>query len=440
MRTGRLIVSTSFACLLVAAGCGGPAPGDTAAPNLTDDSTDDDLPIGERPEDDKADGEWGDALKCKDVPQLPALVDPRITISLSGLTLHVVDVATGYDKVFPIGAGQIEDDETQASYGESLSYYPIVATGQNDFSLSPRTVNPCRTWWTDPDTQEKSPVFAGMPFMPFYGPYAIHGPIDNYRAKNGGSLRRGYVSHGCIRMQSADVLELYGRIKTLERVPVRLQREPERLANGGRVDLASRWVGAECGADADCNYAGGICLKNPYGGRGFCSATCTRTCADRAGAPSTFCVADPSQPTRGICVNKVNAQNPDCRAYGQMAARTSTRFGQATVSAQVCMPASRGSIGDPCLAEGECRNGAICAGLGSVPVGTCSRTCVTACPDEPGFPMTACANQPVSGSTVARGCARSCTPQSNASECEGGESCVRRNASDPRDRRFICKR
>ena len=32
--------------------------------------------------------------------------------------------------------------------------------------------------------------FAGLPFLSFYGNYAIHGPIDNYRAPNGGNLRR----------------------------------------------------------------------------------------------------------------------------------------------------------------------------------------------------------------------------------------------------------
>lgn len=75
-------------------------------------------------------------------------------------------------------------------------------------------------------------MFAGLPFLSWSGNYAIHGPIDNFRAANGGTLRRGYVSHGCIRMPSADVLELYGRIKGVASVPVHVQRARDRKPNG----------------------------------------------------------------------------------------------------------------------------------------------------------------------------------------------------------------
>lgn len=59
-------------------------------------------------------------------------------------------------------------------------------------------------------------------------------PIDNYRAPSGGNLRRGYVSHGCIRMEAAGVLEVYARIRGVGSVPVHVQRAPER--EGERVD------------------------------------------------------------------------------------------------------------------------------------------------------------------------------------------------------------
>ena len=399
-----------------------------------------DLPLGDRSADDKADeGDWGDALNCKPIPDLPALVDPRITISLSGLTLHLFDRATGFDKVFPIGPGQIEEDENQPSFGESKSYYPVIATGGHDFALSPNTANPCRTWWTDPETGEESPVFAGLPFMPFYGPYAIHGPIDRFRAPNGGSLRRGYVSHGCVRLQAADILEIYGRTKTLASVPVHLQREPERLPNGARVDLAARWIGSECGGDADCNFEGGVCHPNAYGGRGFCTARCDRFCPDRADAPMTFCVADRGATNQGMCVSQVVAQNPDCRAFGQMIATFASRMGDPGVSAEVCLPGSRGSIGDPCLADGDCRSGASCARLTPRPYGYCSESCAGICPDEPGAAMTACAVSKASDPSSPMDCLRSCTPESNASECEGGTVCVLRDPTNPKDRRSVCR-
>ena len=80
------------------------------------------------------------------------------------------------------------------------------------------------------------------------GNYAIHGPIDNYRAANGGNLRRGYVSHGCVRMAAADVLEVYARIKGVASVPVHVQREPERTAVYPAMGLGGSnrtWIGLQ---------------------------------------------------------------------------------------------------------------------------------------------------------------------------------------------------
>jgi hypothetical protein len=205
-------------------------------------------------------------------------------------------------------------------------------------------------------------------------------------------------------MEAADVLEIYARIRSVSSTPVHLQRDAERLSDGTRVDLADKWVGAECDSDGDCNFSGGYCHANPFG-RGFCSLRCTSTCPDRAGAPPTFCVADPDDATQGTCVPKMIAQDQDCRPYGQMAASSQTRFHQ-TVRATVCLPGSRGWIGDPCLADGDCKNGTSCSG------GVCTESCTRACPDEPGHPTTFCAK---SGS-----CQRACTPASNASECGGG--------------------
>jgi hypothetical protein len=415
-------------CLLVAA-C---SPG-TSSPADPQGSVD--LNLGDAPE--GADGDdWGSALTCKAIPDLPALVQPHITISLNGLTAHLVDEASGYDKVFPIGPGQIETDSSAAAYGESKSYEPVIATGSRDFALSPKTADPCRTWWTDPDTGDQSPVFAGLPFMPFYGAYAMHGPIDHYRDPDGGALRRGFVSHGCVRMEAADILEIYARTRTLDSVPVHLQREPERLTTGQAVDVPSRWIGAECQVDGDCNYPGGICRPSPFGGPGFCTQACNGLCPDRDGAPTTFCIADPSTADSGVCVSQVVDQNPDCRAFGQMGAATRARFGDPSTTAEVCIPASRGWIGDPCLDDTDCRDGSSCATAASGTPGLCTESCDTVCPDEPGFPTTACADDPVPGSSITRGCARRCTPASNASECEGRGECVLRGDQDDV---YVCK-
>src|SRR3954466_5382150 len=213
-----------------------------------------DLPLGEFTDEGKADGTWGSALTCKTVPLLPALKSPRIVVSLDGLTLHLVDAAGGYDKVFPVGPGAINHNQGETSFGDSLSLYPVLATGQHEFAITPSSIQPCKFWWTDPETGAKQPVFAGLPFLSWYGNYAIHGPIDNFRAPSGGNLRRGYVSHGCVRMEAADILEVYARIKGVAHVPVHVQREAERLSDRGEVDLSAKWIGSECTANADCNY------------------------------------------------------------------------------------------------------------------------------------------------------------------------------------------
>jgi len=400
---------------------------------------DEDMPLGDLGADDaKADGVWGAATTCKAIPDLPRLQSPRITISLDGLTLRLTDTISGYDKVFPIGPGAQDTKDTSITYGESLSYFPIIRYGKQDFEIRPATTTPCKIWYTDSATGQRLPVFAGLPFLSWSGNYAIHGPVDNYRAANGGNLRRGYVSHGCIRMEAADVLELYARVRGVARVPVHVQREPERLADGTRVDVpaADRWFGSECDADADCGFVGGFCQPNPYGGRGYCTQTCTRTCPDKAGYPVSFCVADPQQPSRGICVLKEQPYNLGCRTSDHMTPRTATRFSQAGVSARVCLPGTHGWIGDRCQADAECTLGTTCNGEEPGQPGICTQACQRYCPDLPGYAWTFCADEPALGGGT---CLRQCTPGANAAECPADHDCVARaRLGQPGTVRNVC--
>ncbi len=389
-----------------------------------------DLGLGDMSEaDSKADGDWGAALLCKPLPALPPLVAPTITLSIDGLTLHLTDAATGFDKVYPVGPGVIESNPMKPEYGESLSYFPILATQRQDFQITPSTIQPCKTWWTDAATGEKKPVFAGLPFLSFYGNYGIHGPIDNFRAPNGGSLRRGYVSHGCFRMEAADILEVYARIKGVAKVPVRLQREPERLPDRTKVDVASKWIGAECTADAECGATNGFCAKNPLTEKGFCSARCTTTCADRPGSPTTFCTADPNAPGKGMCVARAKQENFECRPYDhQRVATQVARFNNIAIKADVCQPASRGWVGDHCLTDTDCGTGTSCKGQrpradGSTAPGVCTVGCDRFCADMPGTADTFCAKSTLTPNS-AGSCLRQCTPNSNASECPTDMACL----------------
>jgi len=308
----------------------------------------DDLPLGDvAMSDSKADGpdpQWGWALTCKQAPLLTPLAQPRIIVSINGLSLHLIDDATGTSRVYPIGVGILDWDTSSNTYGESLTWGAVVEAGTQDFTLLPDYVDPCKTWWTDKATGEKSPVFAGLPFLNWYGNYGFHGPVDNFTAENGGDLRRGFVSHGCVRMQAADVLELYALTRGVQ-VPVHVQREPERDAAGVRIDVPDRWIGSECQADADCNFPGGFCHPSQCSERGFCSARCTGGCADKDGYPMTFCTVDPDSTHEGMCVPRQTAENGDCRPYDHMRAERAARFGQSGYVVNACMPETPGWLG-----------------------------------------------------------------------------------------------
>lgn len=288
--------------------------------------------------------------------------------------------------------------------------YPVLAGATGDFELRPSTEIACKIWWTDPANGEKLPVFAGLPFLSWSGSYGIHGPVDNYRAADGGTLRRGFVSHGCIRMRGADVLEVYARIKGIAKVPVHVQREPERKADGRRIDVPDIWLGAECVADTDCSFtAGGFCKMNPYSERGYCSSRCTAYCPDKTGEPTSFCVKDPDEPTKGMCVLKEVAQNTGCRNLDHLVPATATRFGQ-TATATVCLPGSRGWVGDHCFADADCKNGTVCKDATTTTPGLCTMTCTTGCADQAGWPTTFCTTEAqsiaASSCVPASGCVR----------------------------------
>lgn len=405
--------------LLLLAACSetAPEPSEPPAP-VADDA--DDLPLGDLSDTDgKADGHWGHATECKPVPDLPPLEQPEIHLSIDGLTLRLYDPVTGFEKVYPVGAGAIDHDESSPTYGESYSAWPLWRTGGNRFRITPRTIQPCKIW----HTPSGLPVFAGLPFLSFHGNYGIHGPIDDYRSPDGGDLRRGYVSHGCFRMESEDIREVYARIKGVPEVPVYLHREPERTADGRRVDVDEAWIGSECADDADCNFEGGFCKRNPYSGRGWCTTACDRFCPDRKGYPGTLCITDPDDDEQGICVNRLQSENAGCRPYDHFVPATRARFGQPGYRTDVCVPGTPGFIGDGCLTDADCLGGLTCAPI-DADRGQCVQPCDRFCPDLPGYPTTFCiADPPLDDSGR---CVRTCDPTRNAPECAAGLHCVER--------------
>lgn len=151
---------------------------------------------------------------------LPTLVAPEIIVSLDGLTVHLFDRVVGFSAVYPAGVG-LKD-----SRGVS-----ITPTGH--FKTGPETSD---GWWyaarrTVPE------YYGGFPFLRItarnsagHATYGLHGPITD-------ELIRGYVSQGCVRMASDDIIRLFWMVRDFPNTPVTIQREVELDANGRRVDV-----------------------------------------------------------------------------------------------------------------------------------------------------------------------------------------------------------
>ncbi len=422
---------------LGAAGCG------DEVPVVSTLNVGEDLPIGDL-EGDKADGVWGHAVECKPIPNLPALADPEIVVSLDGLTLHLRDRAGTYDRVFPIGPGAFEKGRSLTPTSEKAAggvFYaradlPAVSDGPTPAQARWGWNQVCRMWWKN-EAGRMTPVFAGLPFIRLDGhtsaAYAIHGPVDNYTLPSGGNLRRGYVSHGCIRMDAADVVEVYARILG-HKTPVRIQKAVERVEGGLAVDLKARWIGAECAADSDCGYSGGWCRTNPYSGRGVCTMACDLSCPDRAGYPTTFCVDEPES-AAGMCVLKASAHNAQCAPYDHHVRRGGVpRHSQPSKKADVCVPGTPGWMGDRCVVDAECTGG-ICQPLADAGAGICTQACQKYCPDLAGHASTFCvAGAPESGLTGQ--CAAVCASND---ECALGTTCEEEpRVGQPSVTRSVC--
>jgi hypothetical protein len=344
---------------------------------------------------------WGAATTCKTLPSpIANLKDPVVVVSLDGLTLHLWDRQGTFDKVYPVGPGALNGDLSETPVGHFTSG-PADSVGQSDngkvVGSSPWAWwYRCKIWWTDPGTKGVTPVYAGLPLIRLSGPptlaYAIHGPIDGYSNSEGGALRRGYVSHGCIRMQAHDILEVFVLLRGHSKVPITVQRQIERDANQKPVDLAQKWVGSECTQSSDCNFAGGLCHANDYG-PSFCTQACTGSCPDRAGELPTACVADGAG--KGMCVKQESTLNNNCRPYeGFKPAPGTARFGN-TKPVDACVPGSIGFVGDSCLSNTDCSDGRTCERSPKSGPGFCTQACsaAAACPTDFGIPTACVANR-----------------------------------------------
>jgi len=389
-----------------------------------------DLPVGSVL-DPPADGNWGAATTCKPIPEVEPLIDPVIVVSLDGLTLHLTDRAGTYDRVFPIGVGAMEKGKSLTPVSTQFSagkYY--TRTDERPVFDGPTPAEArwgwnqqCRMWWTS-DTGKKTPVFAGLPFIRLAGnpnssSYAFHGPVDDYTLSTGGNLRRGYVSHGCVRMSAEGIVEVFGRIQG-RRAEVLIQKPVEHLEDGTAVDI-DPWLLSQCTQDADCAFQGGICRQNEYTGSGFCTQACTKYCPDLRGHASSFCAPDPDG-NDGFCTLKSETvRNGNCSGIDGFIETPGVQRPDHSATATVCLPGSKGWIGDRCMNDEECDVGQ-CTPVEGGPGGICTDSCAKYCPDKENAAGTFCVDAPASVPLSGGICVAKCY---NDDHCAAGIKCER---------------
>lgn len=99
-----------------------------------------------------------------------------------------------------------------AFIGHLTFVYPIAATVKGPYDQPKEGVRNLMSygtidarWWSDKWNDE----FGGLPFILINSAgVAFHGPITNFAPLDVWYLRRGYVSHGCHRMDVSDIIEL----------------------------------------------------------------------------------------------------------------------------------------------------------------------------------------------------------------------------------------
>ncbi len=317
VRAGRFLVLLAGACAL-AVGCG--------------DVPDSTMPYVAPGPGGKAEGPY----TCKPPVEAEPMSSPEITISIADPPMvRLRDLDTGEVRHYRAGVGVLKN-------GVSRSWEPVIFAGTKRFTVKPQAPEAgCRTRvWADPHSDDTAAYYAGLPWMPFRGYYAIHGPIDRYWDANGGTLNPGYVSHGCIRMASFDIRELYAQIKHQTAVPLILTKDGFGPAAEQEAYYGG-WIMDTCSEDHDCRGlgAGHACRKSSAtAADGLCTKRCSRTCPDRIGRAMSFCIADLSDETSGYCVNR--AEKADQCAAGQAFEEDVSRFGDEDYEPQsVCKPA-----------------------------------------------------------------------------------------------------
>lgn len=369
---------------------------------------------------------------------LPPLEDPRIVVSLAGFSVELIDDATGFHKVYPTGVGAL--------------------------GSSGRSYTPVGEFTTHPDAEEnwfwyarryRPSYFDGLPFMRITArnsrgaqTYGFHGPIT-------GTLQRGYVSHGCMRMQPDDIVELFWLMRRYPGAKVSIQAEKRYTEEGELIDVTPAEL------DPVAAWRASVCADRDTGvGEQLAAGTHSDQIACD-GAASKYAVAveagDKVQVSiksraplalrleQGDALEAVEAT----KANGWYTASTSLRAGEAgDVIAAIEGPASTfdltvevipfgaepvdGWIGDGCTASLQCGEGEMTC-LSDLPGGLCTEACERFCPDRAGAAGTFCVDL---GFDDGGRCVATCDSDD---DCRDGYACTEMpRINEPETAKTVC--
>lgn len=366
---------------------------------------------------------------------LPQLEDPEIVVSLEGFTVELIDEATGFHKVYPTGVGAL------ARNGQSFT--PV-----GEFN----TLDDASNGWYWYARRYEPEYFDGLPFMRItaenhrgYHTYGFHGPITD-------TLQRGFVSHGCMRMQGPDIVELFYLMRPHAGSKVSIQLDKRRWDDGSVVDVTP--------ADQDpvAAWRASLCASAEHG-QGELVSTGTYTDRVLCGGQASYRVAAVAGER---VVARVSASGPvTLRLEGADATETISDFtgdthlaeaslllpadGEITVSvigepawyslslerlAAGTVPPEDRWIGAGCEADLQCGD-RVCDQ--SVPGGLCTEVCDRFCPDREGEASTFCVDL---GFEDGGRCVSACSADS---DCRAGWRCaVVGRHGEPQTRRAAC--
>jgi lipoprotein-anchoring transpeptidase ErfK/SrfK len=140
----------------------------------------------------------------------PSIAEARQVVHLSGYSAGTIVVKTRQRRLYyvtgddtaieyPVGVGRLGMAWSGTAYIDGKYIQPAWSPPAMIKRENPRVPN------VIPSGSSANPMGAAAMTLSGGGQYAIHG------TNNPGSIG-GFVSHGCIRMYNADILDLYGRV------------------------------------------------------------------------------------------------------------------------------------------------------------------------------------------------------------------------------------